>query len=224
MQGRKLGRVALLVLAFSAPVLGAAQAYAAQQARAYSIPEPEFIGQSEPAPEWMVWRAFHRSLQFYAVQSSQVVNKLLTSRLGIGEDAAMRFLNLGKQYGDAQLRLDADISKEAARRLGTHTMPPEVRAAAEAARTRITQRRSPTSQERVREQSRGPRVSIEEALEQSGAAAVFDTDRTQALQSHQQDMLGLLGRAGYIRLLGWIDAEVKDKVRVSHAGVSVPMP
>lgn len=224
MQGCRLGLVAVLMICFTAPPLGAAESVAVAQGRTYSIPEPEFIGQSEPAPEWIVWRAFHRSLHFYVVQSPDLVSKLLTSRLGIGEDAAIRFMSLGKEYEQKSVRLEADVSSETARRLGTHSMPSEVRVAAKAAQAGVTKRRSPTPEERTREQSRGPRMSIQNVLEQNGLAADFDARRMQVLQAHQREMLNLLGKRGYARLLGWIDAEVRDKVRVSHAGVRLATP
>lgn len=225
MQGCWFDRAAVSIFLACATISEASHAAQPAQSRKYSFPEADYIGQSEQAPDWIVWRALHGSLQFYVAQSPSQVQELLRTKLGVGSADATRFLNLGKQYIETSKRLEEQISKEIARRLGTRQMSPaataEMDAAIRAKRTELTQRRAPSPQQRIESERGPPKVSMESALEQSGMATTIDSQRKEALAAHQQDVLQLLGREAYSRLLSFIDAEVRSNVRVAKGGTRV---
>jgi hypothetical protein len=181
-------------------------------------PEPEFFGQSDPAPAWAVWAAFYRQLQHQASQSAVLPASLLKSRVGIAEDLTLPIMNLGEDYLRTLQRL-----QEERRRLGglapvrvpqgdlrAHLTPPVERRAPTEADLALQATRTPLPL--PRSEAGGGQADVPQQREDPVVA--FDASARSALEEHQQQLVGLIGARDYAALERWIASELGEQVRV----------
>lgn len=220
MQGRSLVCVTFSVL------LGILSCTAvAQELR---TPEPEFFGQSDPAPAWAVWAAFHRSLQHQARQSAVLPASLLQSRAGIAEGSTLRIMSLGEDYLRTLQRL-----QDERRRLGglapvavpqgdlrAHLTPPVERRAPTEADLALQAMRTPLRL--PRSEAGGGQADVPQQREDPVAA--FDASARSALAEHQQQLVGLIGARDYAALEHWIASEFGEQVRVPRRAYPLSSP
>lgn len=196
--------------------------------RALRNPEPEFFGQTDPAPAWAVWAAFYRHLQHQANQSSVLPSSLLKSRAGIAENSTLGIMNLGEDYLRTLQRL-----QEERRRLGglatiavpqgdlsAHLRPP-------------VERRAPTDADLASQAKRTP-LRLPRPATGGGQADVpqqrvdpvdaFDASARSALEEHQQQLVGLIGAGDYAALERWIASEFGEQVRVPRRAMRLATP
>lgn len=197
----------------------------AQEPRA---PEPEFFGQSDPAPAWAVWAAFYRLLQYQASQSSALPFSLLTSQVGIAEDSTFYIMNLGDDYlrtlqhlqeerrrldGLAQVRVPSGD-------LGAHLTPPVERRGPTETDLALLAKRTPLRL--PRSEAGGGQVDAPQQREDPVAA--FDASARTALQGHKQQLVGLIGERDYAALERWIVSELGEQVRVPRRTYPLSTP
>ena len=75
------------------------------------------------APDWLVWRVFHDSLDFYDQQSPAVVLDLLKERLDLSEAERSEFMTIGYSYLRQLDRIDEEARAEIVARYKTDTTP-----------------------------------------------------------------------------------------------------
>src|SRR5262245_12005010 len=53
---------------------------------------------SSAAPDWLVWRAFHSSLEFYEVQSQGASGRILRHRVSLTDEQSAALADAGRSY------------------------------------------------------------------------------------------------------------------------------
>jgi len=139
------------------------------------IPEPEYIGKTQPASDWLVWRAFHASLQYYMKQSPDLVNGLLATRLGLDSSKSAQFLTLGADYIANFERVESEIRDEVRKRVPSPILPEVAAAAAASVRTPAQRTEDPPPNSSLQAKPRVPTVDLDEAIRTGRAVRITVT-------------------------------------------------
>lgn len=73
---------------------------------------PQAISETQAHPNWLVWRAFHDGLAFYAARSSAEVYSMLKQRAGLTDQEATAVLDIGDDYLRALTVIDESAARE----------------------------------------------------------------------------------------------------------------
>lgn len=173
-------------------------------------------GIAQSAPDWMVWLAFHRSLNFYSEQSPNLVIDLVTSRLGVAPEVAIDELNRGNGYADSLARIEAELARDLRPQSGGTPSSADIQAAIAEAKSRDRSAQRPNWARTIAAAEKVPPTPLLGARIDPDILTKFSDARTQVLQRHMQSLSALVGDDAFARLIGWIEKEVRPNVRVAH--------
>lgn len=177
-------------------------------------PVPVGSPSDEAAPDWLVWRAFHGSLEFYGRSGSSVVQELLYERSGLTSAEASVVLAAGQDYLARLKLIDDDARQDISNRFGRRR---EAATGAQPAEPEIA------SRDRIPARAPDGRP-IEEVLAADGFIERVQQQRAAAFRQHWESLAATIGLEKLVALERFIEAEVAPKVHVATHGMPVSPP
>ena len=176
-------------------------------------PLPLGTPKAEPPPDWMVWRSFHDSVQFYQRESPAMVHGLLNS-VGLSAAEANVVLTAGFAYLEELELIGAQFRADVSRRFTTA----EHRRVLASIGWPIDQ---PDPIPALTPDGR----PIKEALAAEGSLARLEEMRNSAFRAHWESLAESIGLYKLIRVELYIEKEVAPNVHVAtRAKLVSPAP
>lgn len=167
-------------------------------------------------PEWLSWRVFHDSLNFYERQAPGTVFALLKERIQVTELETSGFETAGEDFLQQLRAIDDEARAEIAERYG-RGMPGRLPTSAtpeQLLRPNLPIRRPTLVPGRTLD-GRG----IREAVVADGLAARVEARKVSTVRSHVKNLERFLGTDRVRKIEQWIASEVTPKVWTSNAAI-----
>lgn len=185
-----------------------------------SVPAPLPPGITEagaPVPDWLVWRAFHESMQFYSKQSPDAVKRVLTQKAGLTPEQADAVLQAGPGYLQEMDRVDAAAQIEVQQRYRSAAR----HAPSAAAIPRPAFRNGAVPPARLPVEGSG---NLRQAIEQDGVVARVNRQKADTLAAHRSALSAILGADGLAELESWLKTSVAPGVKIFDKATPVVAP
>ena len=203
-------------------------------------PLPLGAPKAAPAPDWMIWRWFYRSLDHYERGSPTAVHGLLLNRVGLEAAEASVARSEGSAYlkelthiddqarAEIRSRFSSDVPLLTSRFLDRGMTLPHESTFAPGDRPLVGLRRSLVRFGFARSDLIPARTPdgrpIKEVLAAEGFIARFEARRNSAFRAHWESLAESIGLFKLVALERFIEQEVAPNVHVATRARRVPAP
>ena len=173
---------------------------------------------SSAAPDWLVWRAFHSSLEFYEAQSQGASGRILHYRLSLTDEQSAALANAGQSYLAELSRIEAQTKAAITSRYQSNgvvtpsTLGTSYKGVPGAA--------EPGVMAAPRKDGR----DLYDVLVADGVVASLETQRQEALRAHLAELRKELGGDVVAEIQDWLREDVAPNVAVVTQAQRVPAP
>lgn len=168
-----------------------------------------------PAPDWMVWRAFHRRLELYQRESPTKMHAILVERVGLTDSESYVFDTAGSMYLDELVLIEDHVRHEISSRfmLDERLHGPLLASM----RSKFNWIRMPPA--------RTPDGrTVNEVLSAEGFFVRLEERRQSVFRAHWESLAESIGLFKLVRLERVIKKEVAPSLRVGTRAERVSMP
>lgn len=165
------------------------------------------IEASAAAPAWLAWRVFHESLIYYADQSQEQTEDVLSTKFDLGRGDVRTLVTEGQGYIAAIAAIDAEARVEARAR---YALPDaDRRSGANGARW-------------VSKTKPGPTQSLRARAIEDGLFAQIEARKVGVLAAHTRSLARLIDRRGLSRVGMFVESAVAAEITTFDRGRRMP--
>jgi hypothetical protein len=161
--------------------------------------------------EWLVWRTFHRSLEFYGRDFADDVTKLLAGRAGLTRSESAELLVAGKDYLDHLSRIDAEARQEIEVRFPPNIVDRRFVPTVPTERPPPAARHVPPAA--LMRKGGGEAPELYRKLVAEGFVARVEQQRQEALRAHLERLERAVGGKKVAGLRDWMSVDVAPNVK-----------
>ena len=187
-------------------------------------PGPETSGATPPS--WLVWRAFHDSVEFYSRRSPIAAAGLFAERAGLTTSEAQSVVTAGRDYLEQLTMIDEKARAEIRARYEFSLRPPQPVGPSQ--RQPVLTPRAPPNRASLPAHLMPGQLSdgrtLRDAAEADGVIRSVQQQRAAALDAHLERIAQLIGVEKLEQLGQWLQADVAINVSVVTNANRVPAP
>jgi len=175
-------------------------------------------GSSSAPPDWLVWRAFHSSLEFYEAQSQGASGRIVHHLVSLTDGQSSALADAGRSYLADLSRIDAQTKAAITSRYQSDGIvsPPTFGES----KQRAPRSGDPGLMMTARKDGR----DMYDVLVADGIVASLEAQRQEALRAHLAGLRNELGGALLAKIQNWLRENVAPNVAVVTHAERVPAP